>query len=141
MINGQPPEWGSNRPPGAAELRRHGPAMAPPAPRIMQRGWDRCRYEGRAPGRSRTDTGDPFRGPASSLGLRGLGHDTPAGPRPFLLRRMGREKLAPVHIFNSCAAIGECEALPIRLALDELRTQRSRTVALLGRRTCARYRP
>src|SRR6516162_10275761 len=40
----------------------------------------RCRSEGRAPGRSRTDTGDPFRGPASSLGLRGLGHDTPVGP-------------------------------------------------------------
>ena len=30
-----------------------------------------------APGRSRTDTGDPFRGPASSLGLRGLGNNTP----------------------------------------------------------------
>src|ERR1700733_4457349 len=30
-----------------------------------------------APGRSRTDTGDPFRGPASSLGLRGLCEHTP----------------------------------------------------------------
>ena len=30
-----------------------------------------------APGRSRTDTGDPFRGPAFSLGLRGLGNNTP----------------------------------------------------------------
>ena len=29
-----------------------------------------------APGRSRTDTGDPFRGPASSLGLRGRIHNT-----------------------------------------------------------------
>src|SRR6185437_9399468 len=28
------------------------------------------------PGRSRTDTGDPFRGPASSLGLRGRIHNT-----------------------------------------------------------------
>src|SRR4249919_807132 len=33
-----------------------------------------------APGRGRTDTGDPFRGPASSFGLRGLGNDTPADP-------------------------------------------------------------
>ena len=32
-----------------------------------------------APGRSRTDTGDPFRGPASSFGLRGLNEDTPNG--------------------------------------------------------------
>ena len=31
------------------------------------------------PGRSRTDTGDPFRGPASSFGLRGLHEDTPNG--------------------------------------------------------------
>src|ERR1035437_9154014 len=29
-----------------------------------------------APGRSRTDTGDPFRGSASSLGLRGRDHNT-----------------------------------------------------------------
>src|SRR6266567_9012410 len=33
----------------------------------------------RTPGRSRTDTGDPFRGPASSFGLRGLHEDTPNG--------------------------------------------------------------
>jgi hypothetical protein len=33
-----------------------------------------------APGRGRTDTGDPFRGPASSFGLRGLGNDTSAEP-------------------------------------------------------------
>src|SRR6266536_6388385 len=33
-----------------------------------------------APGRGRTDTGDPFRGPASSFGLRGLGNDTSADP-------------------------------------------------------------
>src|SRR6266513_2452618 len=35
---------------------------------------------GCAPGRGRTDTGDPFRGPASSFGLRGLGNDTSADP-------------------------------------------------------------
>ena len=34
----------------------------------------------RAPGRDRTDTGDPFRGPASSFGLRGLGNSTSAQP-------------------------------------------------------------
>ena len=33
-----------------------------------------------APGRGRTDTGDPFRGPASSFGLRGLDKDTSAAP-------------------------------------------------------------
>src|SRR4029077_6578027 len=33
-----------------------------------------------APGRGRTDTGDPFRGPASSFGLRGLDKDTSATP-------------------------------------------------------------
>jgi len=36
--------------------------------------------DARAPGRGRTDTGDPFRGPASSFGLRGLGNDTSAEP-------------------------------------------------------------
>jgi len=36
--------------------------------------------DARAPGRGRTDTGDPFRGPASSFGLRGLGNDTSAAP-------------------------------------------------------------
>src|SRR5215470_2543534 len=35
---------------------------------------------GSAPGRGRTDTGDPFRGPASSFGLRGLGNYTSAEP-------------------------------------------------------------
>src|ERR1019366_6074999 len=42
-----------------------------------------------APGRSRTDTGDPFRGPASSLGLRGLGNNTPAARNQLLANRIG----------------------------------------------------
>src|SRR6516162_10320938 len=54
----------------------------------------RCRSEGRAPGRSRTDTGDPFRGPASSLGLRGLGHDTPVAPNHSCSAEWG-EKNSP----------------------------------------------
>ena len=41
-----------------------------------------------APGRSRTDTGDPFRGPASSLGLRGLGNNTPAARKQLLANRI-----------------------------------------------------
>ena len=32
---------------------------------------------GGAPGRTRTDTSDPFRGAASALGLRGLANNTP----------------------------------------------------------------
>src|SRR5579859_1573427 len=38
---------------------------------------------------------------------------------------MGGEKFARVHIFNSCAPITECEALPICRVPEELRTQRS----------------
>src|SRR6516162_6624673 len=68
---------------GARELRRQARRGLCPhtnhAAELCETG-GRCRCARRAPGRSRTDTGDPFRGPASSLGLRGLGHDTPAGP-------------------------------------------------------------
>src|ERR1700743_1052013 len=49
------------------------------------------------PGRSRTDTGDPFRGPASSLGLRGLGDNT---PRPYLDSRF-TDKGGPI--------LGQCQ--------------------------------
>src|SRR5262249_47006316 len=80
----------------------------------------------RAPGRSRTDTGDPFRGPASSLGLRGLGHDTPAGPNHSYSGEWG-EKNSPGFTYAIHALpTRECEALLIYLGLDELRTQSSR---------------
>ena len=52
----------------------------------------------RAPGRSRTDTGDPFRGPASSLGLRGLGNDTPADPIDSRPSNGGKKILRGAHI-------------------------------------------
>jgi len=62
-----------------AAKARSAAACTPARQRCREQGRLR-RYRARAPGRSRTDTGDPFRGPASSLGLRGLGHDTPVGP-------------------------------------------------------------
>src|SRR5215469_9457076 len=55
----------------------------------------------RAPGRSRTDTGDPFRGPASSLGLRGLGHDTPVSPNHSCSAEWGVESFTAVQASNS----------------------------------------
>src|SRR6185437_14449360 len=45
---------------------------------------------------------------------------------------MGGEKLARVHIFNSCTPIRECEALPICLGSEEMHTQRSRASWYLG---------
>src|SRR5450432_3901336 len=48
-----------------------------------------------APGRSRTDTGDPFRGPASSLGLRGLGNNTPVSGGQLLANRIGLDCFPP----------------------------------------------
>ena len=116
---------------GPPELRHHGPATPLPAHEPCTgasvtealRGQDR-----RAPGRSRTDTGDPFRGPASSLGLRGLGHDTPAGPVHSCSGEWG-EKTSPGCTYSIHAPPGnECEALPIYLDLEKLRTQRSRAV-------------
>src|SRR5215470_5007409 len=65
----------------------------------------------RAPGRGRTDTGDPFRGPASSFGLRGLGNDTSAEP-DYSRPAYGVEKDSPeVHIFNSSIIDGYGELL------------------------------
>ncbi len=60
------------------------------------------------PGRSRTDTGDPFRGPASSLGLRGRGNDTSAGPNNSRVLN-GGERFPEVHIFNSAIIIEYAE--------------------------------
>jgi hypothetical protein len=44
--------------------------------KLGRRRHKRMRRTYSTPGRTRTDTGDPFRGPASSLGLRGCLHNT-----------------------------------------------------------------
>ena len=63
-------------PPVVRQVVRHRGLGQAPLPQVGQRvnghANSRC-----APGRTRTDTSDPFRGAASALGLRGLANNTP----------------------------------------------------------------
>jgi hypothetical protein len=125
-------EWKAIACLGPPELRHHGPATPLPAHEpctgASETGALRG-HDGRAPGRSRTDTGDPFRGPASSLGLRGLGHDTPAGPVHSCSGEWG-EKTSPGCTYSIHAAPRRTNAKRYQFTLTwkRLRTQRSRAV-------------
>jgi hypothetical protein len=70
-IGSRPQPWPPRPPGGTASAAGNRLLTFPQVRRLETRG---------APGRGRTDTGDPFRGPASSFGLRGLGNDTSAEP-------------------------------------------------------------
>jgi hypothetical protein len=77
LQNARPPARAiSNTPAAAANPRGAGdpaPGTALPAPTLPI---GHTNVKG-APGRTRTDTSDPFRGAASALGLRGLANNTP----------------------------------------------------------------
>src|ERR1700722_13177853 len=70
------PAGGPGSAPGGASRSAIEGSARTPLPQVRQRlnghANSKC-----APGRTRTDTSDPFRGAASALGLRGLANNTP----------------------------------------------------------------
>src|SRR5690242_8354481 len=65
----------------------------------------------------------------------------PRSVQSILAQTNGGRKIRPGAHIQFVRSGPECEALPICLDLEELRTQRSRAGALLGHHTCARRRP